>query len=73
MRMMLLLCILDYNSHMPVKYMTPEQVADRLQVHRETVYRYLRSRKLAGIHISRRMWRVSEIDLEAFIRQDWTR
>lgn len=49
-------------------YLTPEQVADRLQLGTETVYRYLRSAKLRGRRISHKAWRISEIDLASFIR-----
>jgi len=49
-------------------YLTPEQVADRLQMGTETVYRYLRSGKLRGRRISHKAWRIAEIDLASFMR-----
>jgi hypothetical protein len=49
-------------------YLTPEQVAGRLQLGTETVYRYLRSGKLHGRRISHKAWRIAEIDLASFMR-----
>jgi len=50
-------------------YLTPEQVAERIHLGIETVYRYLRSGKLRGSHVSRKCWRIAEGDLEAFMRK----
>lgn len=50
------------------KYLTPEQVAERLQMGTETVYRYLRAGKLRGRRISHKAWRIGEIDLASFMR-----
>lgn len=44
-------------------YLTPIQVAERLQLNVETVYRWLRSGKLPGIRLSRKVWRITEMDL----------
>lgn len=49
-------------------YMTPEQVAVRMQVTRETVYRWLRRGRLNGSRISRNMWRVTEDQLVEFLK-----
>jgi excisionase family DNA binding protein len=49
-------------------YLTPEQVAERLQLGTETVYRYLRTGKLRGRRISHKAWRIAEIDLASFMR-----
>ena len=51
------------------KFLTPEQVAERLQLGTETVYRYLRAGKLRGSRISHKAWRISEINLASFMRQ----
>lgn len=48
-------------------YLTPEQISERLQVVIETVYRWLRSGKLRGSHLSRKAWRISEADLRTFM------
>jgi excisionase family DNA binding protein len=48
-------------------YLTPEQIAERLQVVITTVYRWLRSGKLRGGLISPKAWRVSQRELDAFI------
>lgn len=50
-------------------YLTPEQVADRLQLGVETVYRWLRSRKLRGSRISHKAWRVPQRELESFLKK----
>lgn len=50
-------------------YLTPEQVAESLQLGVETVYRWLRSGKLRGSRISQKAWRVEERDLRSFVRK----
>ena len=46
--------------------MTPEQVADLLQLNTETIYRLIRDKKLAAVKIGR-AYRVTRADLEAFL------
>jgi len=48
--------------------LTVRQIAEKLQVNTETVYRWLRDGKLTGYRANR-LWRISEQDLEAFLRQ----
>jgi excisionase family DNA binding protein len=48
------------------KLLTPEQVAERLQLSQHTILEYLRSRRLRGVKLDRH-WRVRETDLQAFI------
>ena len=48
--------------------LTVRQIAEKLQVNTETVYRWLRDNKLSGYRANR-LWRVSEQDLEAFLKQ----
>ena len=50
------------------RILTVRQIAEKLQVNTETVYRWLRDGKLTGYRANR-LWRVSEQDLEAFLRQ----
>lgn len=50
-------------------YLTPEQVAEKLQLAVETVYRWLRTRKLRGARISHKAWRVAEEDLRSFMKK----
>ena len=50
-------------------YLTPEQVAERLHLSVETIYRWLRSRKLGGSRISHKAWRVAARDVESFVHQ----
>ena len=54
---------------MTERLLTPEEVAERLQVSRLTVMAYLRSGALRGRKVGR-LWRVSEEDLRAFVEGD---
>ena len=47
--------------------MTPEQVADYLQVNVETIYRLIRRHELAATRVGR-AYRVSNEDLESYMR-----
>ena len=50
-------------------YLTPEQVAEQLQVVTTTVYRWLRSGKLRGSLVSAKAWRITQRELDAFVRR----
>ena len=51
-------------------YFTVEEVAERLKVNEQTVRRWLREGDLVGIPFGGRTgWRVTEIELQAFIRR----
>jgi excisionase family DNA binding protein len=52
--------------------MTPEQVADYLQLAKDTVYRLIRERKLAATRVGR-AYRIPRQDLESFITANSTR
>ncbi len=52
--------------------MTPEQVADYLQLDKETVYRLIRDRKLAATRIGR-AYRIPREDLDTFLLANSTR
>lgn len=49
------------------KLMTPQQVADFLQVDFRTVYHLLRSGKLSGVKVGR-IWRIRPEDVEEYLR-----
>ena len=49
--------------------LTIEQVADRLQLHPDTIRRYIRERKLPGVRISSTVVRVKKSDLDKFIEE----
>lgn len=49
------------------KFLTPQQVADYLQVDFRTIYSLLRSGKLKGIKVGR-VWRISQEVLHEFIK-----
>lgn len=46
--------------------MSPQEVAERLGVSRDTVLRWLRSGKLAAVKLGWRTWRITEDNLAAF-------
>lgn len=50
-------------------YLTPEQIAEQLQVVTTTVYRWLRSGKLRGSLVSAKAWRITQRELDAFMRR----
>jgi len=50
------------------KLLTPEQVAERLQVTVQTIYTWMRSGYLPSVKMGR-LWRIHPNDLEEFIKQ----
>ncbi len=48
------------------KLLTPQQVAERLQISRLTVIWYLRTGRIRGRKVGR-LWRITEDDLHTFI------
>lgn len=55
-------------SRMEDELFTPIEVAERLRVNREVVYKWLKNGKLKGVHAGRH-WRVRRSDLDAFLNQ----
>lgn len=56
---------------MDERWFTVEQIAGSLQVHEQTVRRWLRERALAGRYFGGKTgWRVRESDLNAFLATD---
>lgn len=53
---------------MTEQLLTPEQVAERLQMSKLTIMDYLRKGKLKGIKFGR-IWRIKEEALEEFINK----
>lgn len=51
---------------MPTKYLTVVDVAERFQVHRNTVYTWVREGRLEVTRWSKRSWRFSEAAVDAF-------
>src|SRR5579859_5472819 len=47
-------------------YLTPEQVAAKLDLNIETIYRWLRTRKIRASRISQKAWRIPERELASF-------
>lgn len=52
--------------------LTPEQVADYLQVRKDTVYRYIRTGKLAAVRLGR-SYRVPRESIDLFLLANSTR
>lgn len=52
--------------------LTPAQVAKRLQVHRDTVLRWIREERLIGTPVGNQM-RIHPDDLETFLQQERAR
>ena len=49
---------------------TVQQVAERLQVHEETIRRWLRDGELVGINLGGKSgWRIREREIEAFLER----
>ncbi len=49
--------------------LTPEQVADKLQLHFRTIYRYIREKKLRAVRLSDRELRVRRSELDRFLSE----
>src|SRR2546428_7077332 len=63
---------LKASTVMDEKLLTPEQVAERLQVTERTVYGWLRRGKLPALKLGR-LWRIRPEDLEAFLESARTK
>lgn len=47
--------------------LTPEEVAEKLRVHEQTVRKLLRDGELEGVRVNPRTWRIRESALERFL------
>jgi excisionase family DNA binding protein len=56
-------------DHAGERFLTPEEVAERLVMAPRTVKEWLRQGKLKGIKIAGKTWRIREEDLAAFLQQ----
>ena len=54
------------------EYLTVEQVAERLQMHPDTIRRYIRQKKLRAVRISPTNVRIRRSDLDKFIEERLT-
>jgi len=52
-----------------INLLTPQEVADRLRLRRSTVWRYIREGKIKAIMFNKRTYRISEKDLNQFLRK----
>lgn len=55
---------------MDTKLLTPEDVAERLTVNAATVRSWLRKGNLKGLKIGKRVWRISEDELNNFLLRE---
>jgi excisionase family DNA binding protein len=53
-------------------FYTPNEIADMLNVSRETIRRYLRQGKLRGLKFDQ-LWRVQKKDLDMFLASRWNK
>ena len=53
-----------------MEYLTVEEVAAKLKIESETVYRWLRSGKLKGTKLAESSWRISSEELAKFTRPE---
>lgn len=53
---------------MQEKYLTPEQIAETLQVSPDTIMRLLRDKKLKGVKVGTQ-WRIKESALEQYLEE----
>lgn len=52
-------------------YYTTEQVAKKLQVHRMTILRYIKAKRLNAVKLGK-VYRISEKDIMIFIKENQT-
>ena len=54
---------------MEERYLTPQEVADKLVIKNRTVLEWLRTGKLKGVKAGK-VWRIRESDLEEFLHRE---
>lgn len=54
-----------------IKYYTPKEIAEMLNISDRTVYGWINTKKLKAIHYRTREKLVSEIELENYITKYW--
>lgn len=54
-----------------INFLTPQEVADRLQLNLLTIYSYIRSKKIKAVRFGRK-YRIENNDLETFINEHRT-
>ena len=54
-------------------FITPQEVANRLGICRTTVWRYIRKKRLKVIKLTEKNYRISEKDLENFLKKRRTK
>jgi len=50
-------------------FFTPQEVANKLKISRATVWRYIRNKKLKIIKFTKRTYRITEKDLNDFLKK----
>ena len=52
-----------------INLLTPQEVAERLRLTRRTIMKYIREGKIRAIRLNRRIYRISEKDLNLFLKK----
>ncbi|MCD6410444.1 helix-turn-helix domain-containing protein [bacterium] len=52
-----------------INLLTPQEVAERLRLTRRTIMKYIREGKIKAIKLNRRIYRISEKDLNVFLKK----
>ncbi|MCD6115310.1 helix-turn-helix domain-containing protein [bacterium] len=52
-----------------INLLTPQEVAERLRLTRRTIMKYIREGKIKAIKLNRRIYRISEKDLNLFLKK----
>ena len=52
------------------EYLTPEEIAEKLRIHPDTVRRWIRTGALKGVKVGPRQWRVTRESIEAFLNDN---
>jgi len=52
-----------------INLLTPQEVAERLRLTRRTIMKYIREGKIKAIRLNRRIYRISEKDLNLFLKK----
>jgi excisionase family DNA binding protein len=53
------------------QFLTPKEVANRLQLNLPTIYKYIRNKKIPAVRFGRN-YRIAQIDLETFLNANKT-
>ena len=61
--------MVEVENATPLECLTPEQVAERLQVSTASVLFWLRMGRLSGSKVAYQTWRITPAEIEAFLER----